>query len=175
MKILIPLMIIFLVGCSGFSRKNSRKEAFVKPRIDEKDKKKEIYKMGIPLTETVDVFSSPPVRSQSDIQMELDIYEKSKKFFGAKQYDKASLELKKIDKSSVRQIRVHARFLAGEIMFKSGEYDLAMQIYEEILKNNAFSGLVIKALERLIVCSEKLKLEEKRLQYHSLLHNTFES
>ena len=166
---MIALVMVFLVGCSTSSKKAAKD---VKPATG----KKEVYKMGVPLAETVDVFPGPePRQVQGAIQQELDTYEKAKKFFRQKQYDKASLELKKIDQSLIRQIRVHARFLAGEIMFESGEYDLAMQIYEEILKNNAFSGLVIKSLERLIVCSAKLKLEEKRQRYHSLLHDTFES
>ena len=167
MKTIIFLTMVFLVGCSSFSKKAAKKGA--KPQ-------KNAYQTGIPLAETVDVFPGPePHQVVGAIQEELDIYEKAKEFFRQKQYDKASLEIKKIDKSSIRQIRVHARFLAGEIMFQTGEYDLAMQIYEEILKNSAFSGLVIKSLERLIVCSEKLKLQEKRQRYHSLLHNTFES
>ena len=171
MKILILFGMVFWMGCSIFSKK----EVVTKPQV-KKDKPKDVYKMGIPLAETVDVFSPPGPREQGKmaIQDELDIYEKARAFFREKQYDKASLELKKIEKSTIRQIRVHARFLSGEIMFESGEYDLAMQIYEDILKNNAFSGLVVKSLQRLVVCSEKLKLKEKRERYHSLLNNTFE-
>ena len=168
MKVLIPFILVWGVACSTVSKKSTKKEVVAKP-------KKDTYKMGIPLAETVDVLSPPAAPGRSGIQEELDIYENAKEFFRQNQYDKASLELKKIDQSTVRQIRVHARFLSGEIMFQSREYDLAMQIYEEILKNSAFSGLVIKALERLIVCSEKLKLEKKRIQYESLLRNTFES
>ena len=175
MKILILLTMIFWTGCSIFSKKTVKKEVVSKPEVKKDKKEEKIYKMGIPLAETVDVFSPPLVQGKMAIQEELDVYEKAKKFLQEKQYDKASLEIKKIEKSPVRQIRVHAHFLSGEIMFESGEYDLAMQIYENILKNSAFSGLVIKSLQRLIICSEKLKLEEKRLRYHSLLHNTFES
>ena len=50
-----------------------------------------------------------------------------------------------------------------------------MQIFEEIIEKDAFSGTVIKALGRLIVCSEKLKLEKKKERYYSLLHDFFES
>ena len=90
-------------------------------------------------------------------------------------FDAALTELKKIEKSKVKQVRVRARFSIGEIMFRQGEYDLAMQIYEEILQQDAFSGIVIKTLGRLIVCSEKLKLKKKQEQYYSMLYNFFES
>ena len=157
-------MIIFLVGCSTTSKKTLKKGA--KSTVK---KEKEVYK-GIPLAETVNVFPAPePHKVKMAIQEQLDIYNRAKELFRQKQYDTASLELKKINQSSIRQIQVHARFLAGEIMFETGEYDLAMQIYEEILKSNAFSGLVIKSIERLVVCSEKLKLKEKKERYHSLL------
>ena len=162
-------MITFFVGCSTQPSKTTKKA--VKPQIQKPDAKKK----GIPLAETVNVFPLAPAKSEASIQDELDTYERAKAFFQTKQYDKASIEIKKIDKSAVRQIRVHARFLSGEIMFASGEYDLAMQIYEDIVQNSAFSGLVIPALKKLVTCSEKLKLEEKRERYQSLLQNTFES
>ena len=62
----------------------------------------------------------------------------------------------------------------GEILFSQGEYDLSLQIFEEILERHAFSGLVIKTLGRLIVCSEKLKLVGKQEKYYSILHDFFE-
>ena len=49
-----------------------------------------------------------------------------------------------------------------------------MQVYEEILQKDAFSGLVLKTLGRLVVCSTKLKLKKKEEQYYSVLHDFFE-
>jgi TolA-binding protein len=87
----------------------------------------------------------------------------------------ASLNLlKEVENSPIRQVAVRAKFFLGEIMFIQGEYDLSMQVYEEIIHKHAFSGLVLKTLGRLIVCSEKLKLESKRGEYYSVLHDFFE-
>jgi hypothetical protein len=61
------------------------------------------------------------------------------------------------------------------MLFRQGEFDLSMQVFEEIITKYAFSGVVIKTLGRLIVCSERLKLAKKREQYFSILHDFFES
>lgn len=89
-------------------------------------------------------------------------------------FDSALILIKELEKSPVRQIEVRAKYLLGEILFKQGEYDLAMQVYEEILTKYAYSGLVIKSLGRLIVCSDKLKQTAKQEKYYSFLHDFFE-
>ena len=73
----------------------------------------------------------------------------------------------------LRQIRVHAKFYIGEILFRQQEYDLAMQVFEEILDKDAFSGIVLKTLGRLVTCSKKLKLKKKKDRYYSMLHDFF--
>ena len=88
--------------------------------------------------------------------------------------DAALVLIKDLEKSPVSQIRVRAKYLLGEILFKQGEYDLAMQVFEEILTGYAFSGLVIKTLGKLIVCSDKLKQSAKQEKYYSILHDFFE-
>ena len=82
--------------------------------------------------------------------------------------------MRPLEKSPVKQLMVWSKYLIGEILFKQNEFDLAMQVFEEIINKHAFSGLVIKSLGRLIVCSEKLKLTKKKEQYYSLLHDFFE-
>jgi predicted negative regulator of RcsB-dependent stress response len=84
-------------------------------------------------------------------------------------------KLKVVENSTSRQVRVRAKYLLGEILFKQKEYDLAMQVFEEIISKDAFSGMVLKSLGRLIVCCEKLKQEKKQQQYYSILHDFFES
>ena len=91
------------------------------------------------------------------------------------QYGRAIGQLKQLEKSSSQQIVVRSKYLLGEILFKQQEYDLAMQIFEEIINKYAFSGLVLQTLGRLVVCSEKLKLTKKRELYYSILHDFFES
>ena len=139
-----------------------------------------------PVVETVDIFA--PEKSNSSqkiipstepsgtrIQEELDIYKQAESFYRQGQPALALEKLRQIEYLTANQIKVHVRFLMGEIMFKQGQYDLAMQNYQEVITQHAFSGLVIKSLERLIVCSKKLNQEEMRAKYHSILYNFFES
>ena len=92
-----------------------------------------------------------------------------------KQTEKAMILLKELEGSPVRQIKVRAKLNIGNLLFDQKEYDLALQKYEEIIGQYAFSGLVLEALTKIIDCSEKLGLQEKRKRYYSILHDFFES
>ena len=90
-------------------------------------------------------------------------------------FDNALAILKDLETSKEKQVVVRAKYMLGDLLFQQGEFDLAMQAYEDIIKNYAFSGLVVKALGKLVVCSEKLKQPEKQAKYYSLLHDFFEA
>ena len=59
--------------------------------------------------------------------------------------------------------------------FYAGRVRLAMQLFRRDSTNYAFSGVVYKALGRLIACSEKLKLAQKKDKHFSYLHDFFEA
>ena len=112
-----------------------------------------------------------PRKYVADMQEELKLYRNAQQLVKQQQFDQALVKLKSIDKSPHNQIRVNAKFLMGEIMFNRSEYDVAMQVYNDIVSQEAFSGLVIPSLERLVECSTKLNLPDKQKYYKSLLHN----
>ncbi len=137
------------------------------------------------LAETVDVFNrtnnSNSIKPMSTEGLDNAVIEdhiakvrKAEALVGQNKYDAALVLIKELERSPVKQVVVRAKYLMGEILFGQGEYDLAMQIFEEILQKHAFSGLVIKTLGRLIVCSEKLKLAGKQEKYYSILHDFFD-
>lgn len=136
------------------------------------------------LAETVDVFTGNSavqtvVASDNyenvDVEAQIRSLQTADGLVAQNKFDEALNLLKSLEKSPVRQVRVRARYLVGESLFKQGDFDLSMQVFEEIIQKEAFSGMVLKALGRLIVCSEKLKLDKKKEQYYSLLHDFFES
>lgn len=90
-------------------------------------------------------------------------------------FDGALSILKELENSKEKQIVVRAKLMLGDLLFNQGEFDLASQVYEEIVKKYAFSGYILKALGKLVVCSEKLKQPEKQAKYYSLLHDFFEA
>jgi len=71
-------------------------------------------------------------------------------------------------------IRARSQLRMGEILMKQGEWDLAMQAFDEIITQQAHSGAVLDALRHLVVCSDKLGLAQKRDQYQSLLRDVFQ-
>ena len=73
------------------------------------------------------------------------------------------------------QVRVRAKYFIGEILFIQEEYDLAMQVFEEIINQHAFSAVIIKSLDRLVECSKKLGLSKKERRYFSILKDIFNS
>lgn len=90
-------------------------------------------------------------------------------------FENALTILKELENSSEKQIVVRAKMMLGDLLFNQGEFDLASQVYEEVIKKYAFSGHVLKALGKLVACSEKLKQPEKQAKYYSLLHDFFEA
>jgi len=143
------------------------------------------------LAETVDVFGPDGVKvdktqaaapassldsaNAGEVEDDLQQLQKAESLLSQNKYDATLSIVKKLETSPSKQVRVRAKFLLGEILFKQGEFDLAMQIFEEIITRDAYSGVVVKTLGRLIVCSEKLGLKAKKDKYFSVMHDFFEA
>ncbi len=50
-----------------------------------------------------------------------------------------------LERSSTEQIRVRSRAQIGQIYMEKGQYDLALQVWEKIIHNDAFSSKVLDA------------------------------
>lgn len=150
---------------------------------------------GIGLAETVDVFGKNGIANQakkeksgivvdsgleqplpmSDKKLESEVAELNKAIdhLRGNRFDQGMEIFKKLEKSESNQIRVRAKYFIGDLLFIQKEYDLSLQIFEDLIQNYAFSGVTLKALGRLIVCSQQLKLKEKEERYYSILHDFF--
>ena len=153
---------------------------------------KKMYPLVAPLVETINVFENKqmmkkPSSSQkkmiskeetflreNHLQSQLVTLQQIHSLIEENKFDTAIVLLKDLEKSPYKQIMVRAKFYLGEMLFKQSEYDLAMQVYEEIITKNAFSGLVIQSLKKLIICSDKLKLKKKKKKYYSIYNSFFE-
>ena len=111
--------------------------------------------------------------SDAEIERQIMAWRKAARLVEQQKYDQALTILRPLEKSSVKQIHVRTRFLTAEILYAQHEYDLAFQVYEEIIQQDAFSALVLPALGKLVACADKLNLTEKKEQYYSLLHDVF--
>ncbi|MBL7665019.1 MAG: hypothetical protein JNM93_07785 [Bacteriovoracaceae bacterium] len=112
--------------------------------------------------------------SSEQVKNDILLFRKGKKYLGDNDYDNALAIYQTLEKSPIAQVRVRSKAQIAEILFKQGNYDLAMQVHEEILSHYAFSGVVINSLRQLIICSEKLNLKEKKEKYTSMLTDIFE-
>ena len=80
-----------------------------------------------------------------------------------------------LEKSNSRQIKIRSKRYIGDIYFAGKQYDLALQVYEDMIRKNAFSGSTLKALGSAAKCAEQLGLTDKKAQYESLLQDVFET
>jgi TolA-binding protein len=115
------------------------------------------------------------VNNTDDIDEQITRLREVQELVKANKFENALVILKELETSKEKQIVVRAKMMLGDLLFNQGEYDLSLQVYEEIITKYAFSGFVIKALGKLVVCSEKLKQPEKQAKYYSLLHDFFEA
>ena len=115
------------------------------------------------------------VNNTDDIDDQITRLREVQELVKVNKFENALVILKELENSKEKQIVVRAKVMLGDLLFNQGEYDLASQVYEEVIKKYAFSGYVLKSLGRLVACSEKLKQPEKQAKYYSLLHDFFEA
>jgi tetratricopeptide (TPR) repeat protein len=115
------------------------------------------------------------VNNTDDIDEQITRLREVQSLVKVNKFEAALTTLKELENSNEKEIVVRAKMMLGDLLFNQGEYDLASQVYDEVIKKYAFSGYVIKALGRLVACSEKLKQPEKQAKYYSLLHDFFEA
>lgn len=115
------------------------------------------------------------VNDTDDIDDQITRLREVQELVKVNKFENALVILKGLENSKEKQIVVRAKMMLGDLLFNQGEYDLASQVYEEVISKYAFSGSVLKALGKLAACSEKLKQPEKQAKYYSLLHDFFEA
>lgn len=137
--------------------------------------------------ETVDVFgdeglipTKPVIKKPqieitgSKINKELNYFKKAVALYDNSNTDEALKIFQSLEKSSLKQVRVRSRKYIADIYFSKSQFDLALQVYQRIITNDAYSGKVIPALRGAAICSGKLGLTEKKQQYESMLKDFFE-
>ena len=138
-------------------------------------------------TETVDVFgqdgetkkiSTPkvaPVRRSvpNSVEEEVSYYKKATALEQNGKTEEALKLFQFLENSTTPQLKVRAKLHIGNIYFSKKQYDLSLQVYEDIIRNHAFSSVVLDALSRAAISSRELGLTDKTAQYQSLLKDVF--
>lgn len=134
-------------------------------------------------TETVDVFaaanqntntvtSAAPVVPES-LEAQLELYRRGLNL-KANNPGEATKIFQQLEISGEPSVQVRSKFQIGELLYSRQQYDLALQVFEDIITKNAHSGVVVDALKFAAVCSDKLGIVAKRDQYTSMLNDVFE-
>ena len=119
-----------------------------------------------------------PVAKESlnsdEVSQELQYYKKAMALKENGKIDEALKILQYLERSPTDQVRVRARSQIGDIYMIKGQYDLALQVYETMITNDAFSGKILTALKKAVVCCDRLNLTQKKMKYQSILQDFFE-
>lgn len=132
--------------------------------------------------ETVDVFANNSMPTESpvsvtaesgDIEAQLMNYRQALSL-KSQNAGEAMKVFAGLARNSAPAIKVRAQYQMGEMLMQQGEFDLAMQAFDEIITRQAHSGVVLDALRNSVVCADKLGLKQKGDQYRSLLRDVFQ-
>ncbi len=127
-------------------------------------------------TETVnlDPAGAPAVIAVSgDLESQLSLYRRGLALKSSNPGEATKI-FQELEAKGTPDVKVRARLQIGELLLARQQYDLALQVFEDIITKNAHSGVVIDALRYAEVCADKLGLAAKKEQYHSMLNDVFE-
>lgn len=126
--------------------------------------------------ETVDAFqaSQPLGDVPADIESQLSLY---KRGLALKETNpgEATKIFQQLESQATPAVKVRSKLQIGELLFAKGQFDLALQVFEDIIYKNAHSGIVLDALKYAVVCTDKLGIQNKKDQYTSMLNDVFET
>ncbi len=130
--------------------------------------------------ETVDAF--PNTNQQvviamddipSDLDSQLALFRKGLSL-KASNPGEATKIFQQLESLGAPAVKVRSKLQIGDLLYGKGQYDLALQVFEDIINKNAHSGVVLDALRYAVNCSDKLGIQNKRDQYASMLNDVFE-
>ena len=128
--------------------------------------------------ETVDAFPNQVVISTddvpADIESQLTLYRKAVSMKGSNPGEATKI-FQQLETAGVPAVKVRSKLQIGELLYAKGQYDLALQVFEDIINKNAHSGIVLDALKLAVVCTDKLGIQDKKDQYASMINDVFEA
>jgi TolA-binding protein len=135
--------------------------------------------------ETVNVFpaagagaaaavSNQPIEVPADVESQLSLYRRGLAL-KASNPGEATKIFQQLENQAISPVKVRAKFQIGELLLGRGQYDLALQVFEDIINKNAESGVVLDSLKYAVICTEKLGIANKKDQYTSMLNDVFET
>ena len=112
-------------------------------------------------------------KNTETVNKELDYYTKATNLLSNNKKDEALKLFQYLESNASRQIKIRSKLSIGRIYQSKQQYDLALQVFESIIRENAFSVYVLEALKSAAECSSKLGLDQKNKKYNSILKDFF--
>jgi len=153
-----------------------------KPSLMDELKKNQVENYAVPHeTETIDLFAdnkklieNTDDQLSTDLSSQIDLFTKAKGLI-ATEPGEATKIFQQLDSKAAAPVKVRAKYQLGELLLTQGQYDLSLQIFEDIINHHAYSGVVLQALRGASICADKLGSQNKKDQYESMLSDVFES
>jgi len=157
-------------------------------KYEELSKKYEETKTGKPVTselvdelqntETVDVFANEQIVISEDVPTDVEsqvlLFKRAIALKSSKPGE-ATRIFQQLESQGIPAVKVRAKYQIGEMLYERGQFDVALQVFEDIIQKQAHSGMVLSALKLAEACSEKLNLKQKKDQYGSMIRDVFEA
>lgn len=125
-------------------------------------------------TETVNLFNEKSTAEvKGSIDAQVNLYRRALALKASNPGEATKL-FQQLESEGAPAVSVRAKFQTGELLFSQQQFDLALQVFEDIINKNANSGVVLEALRYASACSDKLGIANKKDQYSSLLKDVFE-
>ncbi|MDH4468223.1 MAG: hypothetical protein QE271_09195 [Bacteriovoracaceae bacterium] len=120
----------------------------------------ELAKM-VPLADAPDLGNNNESSDFGELRKGMLAYEIQK-------YDLAMNIFDKLTNSREDQVKYRSRFYAAKILLAKNEYNLALQVFEDLIERYAFSGLTAESLQGAKECAEKLGKPDKVKKFQEL-------
>lgn len=130
-------------------------------------------------TETVNLFpdgdkSGGAIDVPADIESQLSLFRRALAL-KASNPGEATKIFQQLELKGISPVKVRAKYQIGEMLLGRGQYDLALQVFEDIINKHADSGIVLDALRGAVMATEQLGIPNKKDQYASMLNDVFGS
>jgi len=128
------------------------------------------------VSETVDAFAGKEMSNQApaDLESQLSLFRRAQAM-RASNAGEATKIFQQLEASGAPAVRPRAKLQIGEMLLGKQQFDLALQVFEDVIHKHSNSGVVIDALKNAVICCEKLNIANKKEQYSSMLTDVFEA
>jgi hypothetical protein len=131
--------------------------------------------------ETVNVFPesqntqvAPVIKVPEDVNSQLGLFRRGLALKSTNQSEATKI-FQQLEAHGIGPVKVRAKFQIGSMLLEKGQFDLALQVFEDIINKHSESGVVLDALQGAVVASDKLGVVNKKEQYMSMLNDVFGS